>query len=35
MGLFKWDEETMGKWFWQSKKDKDLVILRQWIEGKD
>ena len=29
----KWNEETMGKWFWQSKKDPDLVILRNWIEN--
>lgn len=34
MGHFKWDEETMGKWYWQSKKEPSLVILRQWIEGK-
>ena len=34
MGHFKWDEETMGKWYWQSKKDPSLVILREWIEGK-
>jgi hypothetical protein len=27
-----WDAETMGKWFWQSRKDKDLVILRSWVE---
>ena len=26
------DPETMGKWFWQSEKDKDLVILRKWVE---
>lgn len=32
-GTFKWDEETMGKWFWQSKKDSDLVILKSWIEN--
>lgn len=31
-GNLYWDEETMGKWFWQSKKDPDLVILRDWIE---
>ncbi len=31
-GLFVWDEETMGKWFWQSQRDKDLVILRSWVE---
>ena len=30
---FKWDEEIMGKWFYQSKNDPDLVILRSWIEG--
>ena len=28
-----WDERQMGKWFWQSKKDKDLVILRDWLEN--
>lgn len=31
-GWLYWDEPTMGKWFWQSKKDKDLIILRQWID---
>ena len=30
---FKWNFETMGKWFWQSKADKDLVILKNWIES--
>lgn len=30
---FRWNPETMGKWFWQSKEDKDLVILRSWIEA--
>lgn len=30
---FQWDEDMMGKWFWQSKKDKDLVILKQWINN--
>lgn len=29
---FKWNPETMGKWFWQSKIDKDLVILKSWVE---
>lgn len=33
-GHLVWDEEIMGKWFWQSKNDPDLVILRSWIEGK-
>lgn len=28
---FIWDENTMGKWFYQSKNDSDLVILKQWI----
>ena len=30
---FVWDEDTMGKWFWQSKGYNDLVILRKWIEN--
>lgn len=25
-------EMEEGKWFWQSKKDKDLVVLRNWIK---
>ena len=29
---FQWNAETMGTWFWQSKNDKDLVILRDWVE---
>lgn len=29
---FRWIAEKMGKWFWQSKSDKDLVILRDWVE---
>lgn len=28
-----WNEEW-GKWFWQSENDKDLVLLREWIEPK-
>lgn len=32
-GKFIWDEDKLGKWFWQSKNDKDLVILRKWIEN--
>ena len=32
-GQLVWDEDIMdGKWFWQSKDDPDLVILRSWIE---
>lgn len=34
-GQFVWDESTMGKWFYQSKNDPDLVILRSWIENKN
>lgn len=34
MNVFTWDEFTMGKWFWQSKNDSDLVILRSWLENK-
>ncbi len=29
---FKWTED-LGKWFYQSKTDPDLVILRSWIEN--
>ena len=32
-GLFVWDEEKFGKWFWQSDDDPDFVILRKWIEN--
>ena len=32
-GKFKWTED-MGSWFYQSKNDPDLVILRSWIENK-
>lgn len=34
-GYLQWDEEKLGKWFWQSKNDPDLVILRSWIENKN
>ena len=30
-GSLVWDEHRMGKWFWQSDNDKDLIILRQWV----
>ena len=30
-GYLTWDERRMGKWFYQG-KDKDLIILREWIE---
>ena len=29
-GDFTWTDE-MGSWFWQSKNDPELVILKQWI----
>lgn len=29
---FKWNSEKMGKWFWQSRTDKNLVILKSWVE---
>lgn len=34
-GQLVWDESVMqGKWFYQSKLDPDLVILKQWVKGK-
>lgn len=27
-----WWDKSWGTWFWQSDTDKDLVILREWIE---
>ena len=34
-GDLVWDEKIMdGKWFYQSKADQDLVLLRHWIECK-
>ena len=35
MGKFTWLEDIMGRWFYQSKYDPDLVILRSWIENKN
>lgn len=32
-GKLKWHDEW-GSWFWQSEKDKDFVILRDWVEPK-
>ena len=31
---FQWDEVAKGKWFWQSPEEKDLIILKEWIEPK-
>ena len=34
-GHLTWDDEVMqGTWFYQSRSDEDLVILKSWIEGK-
>ena len=34
-GHLVWDDDVMeGKWFWQSRSDKDLIILKSWIENK-
>lgn len=33
MGKLKWND-GWGTWYWQSDRDKDLVILKQWIEGR-
>ena len=33
-GVLVWGEELHDKWFWQSKADPDLVILKSWVEGK-
>ena len=27
-----WWDNSWGTWFWCSKNDKDLIILRDWIE---
>lgn len=33
-GSLKWDNFAAGLWFWQSPENKDLVILKDWIEPK-
>ena len=34
-GQLVWDEQAMqGKWFWQSKTEPDLILLRSWFESK-
>lgn len=30
-GNLKWDDQTMGSWFWQSPDDKDFIILKEWV----
>lgn len=32
-GSLVWDEGKMGHWFWQSSNDKDLIILREWVDN--
>lgn len=32
-GSLKWPDPK--KWFWQSEKDKDLILLREWFMRKD
>ena len=32
-GTLIWDE-SWGSWYWQSKEDADLILLRKWIENK-
>ena len=34
-GRFVWNEDMLGKWFYQSKNDPDLVILRNWVDNKN
>ena len=35
-GHLTWDDEVMeGKWFWQSRSDSDLVLLKSWIKNKN
>lgn len=31
-GKLRWNE-NWGSFFWQSKKDEDLILLRRWIDG--
>ena len=31
-GQLVWDEAAMGKWFYQSKTEKDFVLMRNWFE---
>lgn len=33
-GALKWKDEY-GTWFWQSKNDRDFVILRKWVDSND
>lgn len=32
-GKLQWNE-NWGTFFWQSKRDEDLILLRRWIDGK-
>ena len=34
-GRLVWDDKVMGgKWFYEDKNDPDLIILKEWINGK-
>lgn len=32
-GSLVWNDDHMGRWFWKSSVDPDLIILRQWVVG--
>ena len=35
-GHLIWEDDIMeGKWFWQSRSDSDLVLLKSWVEGRN
>lgn len=34
MNHLKWECLTDRTYYWQSQNDKDLIILRQWVEGR-
>ena len=34
MGHLKWEDLTDRTYYWQSQNAKDLIILRQWVEGR-
>lgn len=34
MNHLKWSDLTDRTYYWQSENDKDLIILKQWIEGR-
>lgn len=30
---FRWDSDTMGRWYWRSSVHPDLVVLRRWVDN--